>query len=66
MTKKAKESTIKITLVKSLIGRLPKHVEMVKQLGLGRINSCVLHHDTPAIRGIVNHINYLVHVEENV
>lgn len=66
MTKKAKEKTIKITLTKSLIGRLPKHIQIVKQLGLGRINSSVIHQDIPAIRGLVNHVNYLVRVEESI
>jgi large subunit ribosomal protein L30 len=55
---------IKITLVKSLIGRKPKHVSIAKQLGLGKTNSSVMHQDTPAIRGLVNIINYLLHVEE--
>lgn len=55
---------IKITLVKSLIGRKPKHVTIAKQLGLGKTNTSVLHNDTPAIRGLVNIINYLLHVEE--
>ena len=61
MTKK-----IKITLVKSIIGRKPKHVSIVKQLGLGKTNSSVAHNDTPAIRGLVNEVNYLLLVEENV
>lgn len=62
----AKKSTpqIKITLVKSLIGRLPKHIQIAKQLGLKRINSSVVHNDIPAIRGLVNHVNYLVRIEE--
>lgn len=57
---------IKITLVKSVIGRNPKHVSIAKQLGLGKTNSSVCHNDTPAIRGLVNAINYLLLVEENV
>lgn len=55
---------IKITLVKSTIGRKPKHVLIAKQLGLGKINSSVIHQDNPSIRGLVNLINYLVDVEE--
>jgi large subunit ribosomal protein L30 len=60
------EKKIKITLVKSIIGRKPKHISIVKQLGLGKMNSSVSHHDTPAIRGLVNKVNYLLLVEENV
>ena len=62
---KKSDKTITITLVKSLIGRIPKHVEIAKQLGLRKINSSVVHQDVPAIRGLVNHVNYLVRVEES-
>jgi large subunit ribosomal protein L30 len=61
-----KNNTIQIKLVKSLIGRLPKHVEVAKQLGLRKINSTVVHQDIPAIRGLINVIYYLVEVEEHV
>ena len=57
---------IKIKLVRSLIGRLPKHITIAKQLGLKKINSTVVHNDIPAIRGLVNAINYLVEIEESV
>ncbi|MBA2711725.1 MAG: 50S ribosomal protein L30 [Tatlockia sp.] len=56
---------IKITLVKSTIGRKPKHVEIAKQLGLGKLNSSVIHQDIPAIRGLVNSIYYMLQVEES-
>ena len=55
---------LKITLVKSIIGRKPKHVHMVKQLGLGKLNSSVIHQDIPAIRGLLNAVEYLLKVEE--
>lgn len=57
---------IHITLIKSIIGRKPKHVSIVKQLGLGKINSSVVHNDTPAIRGLINAVQYLLLVEESV
>jgi large subunit ribosomal protein L30 len=57
-------NTIKITLVKSLIGRIPKHITIAKQLGLRKINSSVEHNDIPSIRGLVNSISYLLKVEE--
>lgn len=59
-----KKKTIKIKLVKSLIGRLPKHIEIAKQLRLRKLNATTIHQDTPAIRGMVNVINYMVEVEE--
>lgn len=55
---------LKITLVKSIIGRKPKHVHMIKQLGLGKLNSSVVHQDIPAIRGLLNVVEYLLKVEE--
>ncbi|AUH71787.1 50S ribosomal protein L30 [Legionella sainthelensi] len=60
------ENKIKITLVKSTIGRKPKHISIVKQLGLGKTNSSVTHNDTPAIRGLINQVDYLLLVEESV
>lgn len=59
------ENTIKITLVKSLIGRIPKHITIAKQLGLTKIRSSVIHNDNPSIRGLVNAINYLLVIEES-
>lgn len=55
---------LKITLVKSIIGRKPKHVAIVKQLGLGKLNSSVIQQDNPPIRGLINVISYLLQVEE--
>jgi large subunit ribosomal protein L30 len=59
------ENTVKITLVKSLIGRIPKHIQIAKQLGLRKLQSTVVHQDTPAIRGLINAINYLLVIEES-
>lgn len=55
---------LKITLIKSTIGRSVKHINIVKQLGLKKINSTVNQPDNPAIRGLVNTVSYLVRVEE--
>lgn len=60
------KKSIQIKLVKSLIGRLPKHIEIAKQLGLRKMNATVTHQDNPCIRGLINKINYLVEVEESV
>ncbi|NBX85229.1 MAG: 50S ribosomal protein L30 [Gammaproteobacteria bacterium] len=55
---------LKIKLVKSLNGRLPKHKLIAATLGLKRMNQVVEHKDVPSIRGMVNKINYLLQVEE--
>lgn len=56
---------IKITLVKSYYGRLPKHRRILKALGLTRINKTVEKKDNPAIRGMADKVAHLVRVEEN-
>ena len=55
--------TIKVTLVKSVIGRIESHKATVKGLGLRRIRHTVELQDTPAIRGMINAVSYLVKVE---
>ena len=57
-------ATIKVTQVKSSIGRLPKHKACLKGLGLRKINHTVELEDTPCIRGMINKVNYMVKVEE--
>ncbi|OIR04841.1 50S ribosomal protein L30 [mine drainage metagenome] len=56
-------SSIKVTLVKSVIGRIEAHKATVKGLGLRRIRHTVELQDTPAIRGMINAVSYLVKVE---
>jgi len=58
------EKTIKVTLVRSPIGTLPRHRECVRGLGLKRMHQTVELEDTPSVRGMVNKINYMVRVEE--
>lgn len=55
---------IKITQTRSAIGRLPKHKATLMGLGLRRIGHTVEREDTPAIRGMVNAISYMVKIEE--
>ena len=57
------ESTIKVTLVRSLVGKLPRHRACVKGLGRRRMWHTVELEDTPAVRGMINKVNYLVRVE---
>ncbi|MBP0049317.1 50S ribosomal protein L30 [Marinobacterium sp. AK62] len=55
--------TIKVTQTRSTIGRLPKHIQTIKGLGLRRIGHTVELEDTPAVRGMINKVNYMVSVE---
>jgi len=56
----AANKTIKIKLVKSPIGCKQSHRDTVRGLGLRRLNSVRELQDTPAVRGMVNKIAYLV------
>lgn len=55
---------LKITLVKSMIGRPEKHRRVLRGLGLKKVNRSVLRENTPAIRGMVNAVSHLVSAEE--
>ncbi len=56
--------TIKITQVRSSIGRLPKHKATMTGLGLRHIGHTVEREDTPAIRGMINQVSYMLKIEE--
>ena len=51
---------LKITLVKSTIGRKKDQIATVEALGLKKIRSVVEHNDTPQIRGMINKVSHLV------
>jgi len=55
---------IKITLVKSTIGAIPKHKKTVQALGLKKLHSSKIHQDNVAIRGMIKQVSHLVKVEE--
>lgn len=57
------EKTIKVTLVKSVIGTKQSHRATVRGLGLRRLNSVSVLEDTPAVRGMINKVFYLVKCE---
>ncbi|MEY3201342.1 MAG: hypothetical protein RIR70_892 [Pseudomonadota bacterium] len=57
------DKKIKVTLVKSLIGTKQDHRATVKGLGLKRLQHTVELEDTPAIRGMVTKVAYLVKLE---
>lgn len=58
------KKTIKVTLIKSPIRRVASHKACVTGLGLRKIRSSAVLEDTPAVRGMINKIAYLVAVEE--
>ncbi|BBB31335.1 MULTISPECIES: 50S ribosomal protein L30 [Neptunomonas] len=55
-------NTLKVKLVRSPIGILPKHKLCVKGLGLRRIGHIVELEDTPSVRGMINKVHYMVSV----
>lgn len=64
MAKAKKEtSSIKVTLIKSTIGRIEAHRACVRGLGLRRMHHTVEVEDTPAVRGMINTVGYLLKVE---
>lgn len=59
------EKTIKVTMIKSKIGRLASHQECLKGLGLRKISQTVQVLDTAENRGMINKVSYMLRVEEN-
>lgn len=55
---------VKITLVKSTIGRKPDHRATVEALGLKKVGHTVEHEATPQLMGMVEKIKYMLKVEE--
>jgi large subunit ribosomal protein L30 len=60
----AAQKILKVTLVKSTIGRLANHKACVAGLGLRRIGQTVEVADTPENRGMIRKVNYLLKLEE--
>jgi large subunit ribosomal protein L30 len=58
--------TLKVTLVKSMIGRPEKHRRVLRGMGLTKINRTVELKDTASIRGMVNAVSHLVEVKEKI
>jgi large subunit ribosomal protein L30 len=56
--------TLKITLVKSPIGAIPKHKKTVEALGLKKLHHTVELPDNEAVRGMIWHVRHLLQVEE--
>ena len=58
------KKTLKITQIKSSIGRLKDHKACLRGLGLRRIRHVVEVEDTPSVRGMVKKISYMIKVED--
>ncbi|MEI7431258.1 MAG: 50S ribosomal protein L30 [Betaproteobacteria bacterium] len=57
------DKKIKVKLVKSIIGTKESHRATVRGLGLRRLNSTSELEDTPAVRGMINKVSYLLKCE---
>ena len=55
---------LKITLVKSTIGAVPKHKKTVEALGLRKLNKTVEMPDNESVRGMIRQVRHMVKVEE--
>ena len=57
---------VRVTLVRSMIGRPEKHRRVLRGMGLTRLNKTVELKDTPEIRGMINKVSHLVSTEEKI
>ena len=57
------EKKVKVTLIRSLIGTKESHRATARGLGLRRLNSSAVLEDTPAVRGMINKVSYLLKCE---
>lgn len=57
--------TLRIKLIKSMIGRPEKHRKVLRGMGLTRLGRTVELEDTPSVRGMVFKVSHLVKIEEN-
>jgi large subunit ribosomal protein L30 len=60
----AAKKQLKITLIRSGIGKVKPQKRTIRALGLIKMHTCVLHQDTPVIRGMIRCVKHLVRVEE--
>ena len=63
MAKSEAKKTVKVTLVRSIAGTRESHRATVRGLGLRRSRHTVELEDTPAVRGMINKVAYLVKAE---
>ena len=58
----SEKKTVTVKLVRSVISTRKDHRDTVRGLGLRRLNSTAVLEDTPAVRGMINKVSYLVQV----
>ncbi len=58
------DKKLKVTLLRSRIGLLPKQERTLDALGLRRIQQSVVHRDHPGLRGMLSRVAHLVRIEE--
>ncbi|MCR4740203.1 MAG: 50S ribosomal protein L30 [Lachnospiraceae bacterium] len=58
------EKRLKVTLIRSTIGSIPKHRATVEALGLRKLGKTVDLPDNDAVRGMIKQVSHLVKVEE--
>jgi len=58
------QKQVKVTLIRSLIGRLKSHQACARGLGIRKMHNPVVVIDTPENRGMINKISYMLKVEE--
>lgn len=66
MAKEKAEKQLKVTLVKSVAGRLANHRACVRGLGLRRMHHSVVVAATPENLGMINKVSYMLEVEESL
>lgn len=57
------KKSLRVTQMRSLIGRKKNHRACIRGLGLRRIGHCVEVQDTPEVRGMIRKVSYMVRVE---
>ncbi|HLR02542.1 MAG TPA: 50S ribosomal protein L30 [Virgibacillus sp.] len=55
---------LEITLKRSVIGKKDNQINVVRTLGLKRVNDSVVRDDNPAVRGMINKVSHMVAVKE--
>lgn len=58
------EKQVKVTLVKSPIGKIPDHRKTVRALGLRKMWATRTHTMTPSVKGMIDSVAYLLKIEE--
>jgi large subunit ribosomal protein L30 len=58
------EKKLRLTLIRSISGRLPRHTATVRSLGLKRLNQIVEVKGNLSMRGMIDQVSYLLKVEE--